>query len=324
MKGKKQIIKRTGAFALAAFIGVFMLTSCNNNDEEKNDESSEIQSSEEEARELILSIGDISEGLGSDLSVTKVYSAKEINTGSQVISPQKNNVFIIADIEIKNKTDETYYFDFMNSIIPSVDNQIVDLRDWTAVFPDELDGVQNMLNTVETSVLPNSSTTGFIAFEASNSFRYCDFTYYNYDTVINIFKYAASKNAVEPEKTINAIASDENDEITMLVTNVHRLSDHKDLPAPAQSKRYVQATVAILNKTELIREAYYQGFRAECKGSELRPVKEFQLDEKLPPQKYYVFTAIFEVPDDADTFKLIYKDLINDKSLSAELETWKT
>lgn len=324
---KNRVFRRAMALTLAAAVGVLSLASCKDDDDNKDekDDDTEISSTVQDDGGLILSVGDVSEGDGIDLSVKKVYTAESLDVEGKAVYPEQYNIFVIAEIEVRNKTSEIIDFDCSQIIIPSLDGKVFNLNEWINVFPNYLDGMDNMLNKAYTNIPPENSTNGFIAFEAQSVFKYCDFTYHLSNKIQNVFRFINPKNADHADKELNIIASADTDEISLMALKTVQLTEYGNLPAPEYNQRYVQATVAIKNKTKKLRDSYIYGFRAKCENKEYKPIEAAEEKTyKLPPDNYSVYTLTFKFPSSAYTYDLVYTDLINDKSASVNLETWKS
>ncbi len=324
---KNRTFKRALALALAAVIGTFSLTSCKKDDDDNDKKSStaEISSIAQDGGGLVLSIGDKSESSSIDLSITKVYTSEAFTVDKKELKPEKHKIFVVAEVDVYNKTSNIIEFDCTQSITPSIDNKVIDLKEWISFFPNTLDGMDNMLNRLYTKVLPENTSSGFIAFEAPEDFKYCEFSFCSSNKLNNVFRFINPKQADSPDKELNAIASADTNEMSLIALKAVHLIEYEDLPQIEYNQRYVRVTAAVKNNTDKLRDSYIYGFKAVCGGKVIKPLEvNEEKTFRLPPKNYSVYTLTFLLPTSEYTFDLVYTDLINDSSASVELETWKT
>lgn len=312
MKHFFRISQRILVFVLVSSM-VAVLSGCKLRLKKKNtEESSQHMVTEELTNEnssdnlpLTLPIGETAQLNGLDFSIKSVSVTTGIHTGESDQLPEKGQVFVMAQIELVNHSQESYEFKTISQLIPSLDGQVNTLSKYINTYPNVIDGMDNLINQPTTSVFPEKPMKGMIIFEAPEGFSSCDFAFCSNMHVHQSFHFENPNGTpptdIKPQKTAAL------DELTVEILNVHQNKEPEKTDTSAGSvSRSVTVTVRVRNDGKDLSYLQFASFGAEAAGKTYEPQYKPLYTTYLPPEKFEVQTLSFLLPADAAKFKLTY------------------
>ncbi len=345
MNGSKKHNSYTGLLAilLSAALFVFPLTGCSNdnNDETEKEDSSNVSdifketnentdssSQDDDNSQVSLIKSNSNDGnneskdskddedndnliKANELNVTleDMYMSEIIITDDTVQDPSEGNIFVIAELKLENTTQELVEFWPSVSLIPSVDDQILTLSDFINHYPDFINGKTNLLNHSETNISAGGSITGCVVFEIDKSFIKGEIAYSDGRTVLGAFSFEnkSAEGDSAYEKPAEVIKEADTDSLKISLLNVSDINlESYELKQPAEGCKYINVSLMLENKTDIIQMITMNNFYLLADDKTIEPFIARRNNDHLIPEKFFLGGVLFEVPENAETLKLLY------------------
>ncbi len=239
-----------------------------------------------------------------EMKIIQAYTANDIKTGEEHQKPSDGKVFLIAEIELNNPTNNNLPFLTIYNIIPSVDDNVISLGNYINAFPVMLNGYENLINKGELTVFRNSTLKGYIAVEAPSEFSCCEFTHCNDIGVVNSYRYSLKDNITVNKQEPLKNAKSEGIEVSLLQCERTDGSEY-ELSAAKEGFCYITLTVEIKNISKVLTEVSTDNYTVKYKDSSYSTLFPSVVGTIIPPEKHIERKFVMEVPESADTLSFI-------------------